>query len=198
MTTRRAGTLSNAFKPGPARIHFAYVPIGEDFYYVMGIGSIQLQNRSVGISRPCTGQESVGDPENPVLQHHPDQNSRGHGLDRIPEPHQQTEQAAEPAATQNGELKLLPAPQIAGLLPARVPVPTNGQRQYVQVRGVGVGYLTTVTDREYFQIALIGLSQAAVVWKRLEQFNTCCAPKGCTPYQASVKLKTEQVKVRMK
>jgi hypothetical protein len=26
-------------------------------------------------------------------------------------------------------LKLLPAPQIAGLLPARVPVPTNGQRE---------------------------------------------------------------------
>jgi hypothetical protein len=92
---------------------------------------------------------------------------------------------------------LLPAPHVAGLLPARVPVPTNGQRKYVQVQGVGVGYLTTVTDREYHQITLVGLSQGACVWKQAHQFTACAKPDGMTPYQASVKLKTEQVKVKM-
>jgi hypothetical protein len=78
-----------------------------------------------------------------------------------------------------------------------VPVPTNGQRHYVQVPGVGVGYLTTVTDREYHQIALVGLSQTAVIWKRSGEFAPCEKPGGMTPYQASPPIRSEKVKVKM-
>jgi hypothetical protein len=157
MTTTRAGTLNNAFKPGPARIHFACIELQGDVYHVMGIGSIQLQNRSVGISRPCTGQGVAGDTENPILQNDSDQNTRGNGHHRIPEPHQQTEQVAESVASQSAELKLLPAPKIAGLLPARVPVSPpdtyyyltpERQHKYFKAMKLNVGFRFTLEEIE--------------------------------------------------
>jgi hypothetical protein len=209
MTTRRAAMIP-AFKPGPALVHFACVPIGEDLYYV-GFSnctryrqrwlSVQDTTEQCGLCSPRTEQQREPidrkkEAQSVVSERSDGAGLPGHGCNGTGTPALCA--PLQPDHRQNVELKLLPAPQIAGLLPARVPVPTNGQHKYVRVPGVGIGYLTTVTDREYHQITLIGLSQAACVWKQAHQFMACEQPGGVTPYQASVKLGSEQVKVRMK
>jgi len=198
MTTTRAGTLPPAFKPGPARIHFAYLDNER-------IGQNDLYTRNTAVRRHMEGarterQQNIiagtSAPQATVCQRSDGACASGDGC------HGATELASRPALLscdrEDNELKRLPAPRVAGLLPARVPALTNGQHKYVQVPGVGIGYLTTRIDRGYHQITLVGLSQAACVWKQAHQFTACQKPGGVTPYQASVKLKTEQVKVKMK
>jgi hypothetical protein len=208
MTTRRAATIP-AFKPGPALVHFACVPIGEEQYYVgfsnctrYGQQFLSVQNTAGQCGLCSSRTEQQREPidrekeAQTVVSERPDgAGLPGHGCNGTGTPALCATLQSD--HRQNVELKLLPAPRIAGLLPARVPVPTNGQHKYVRVPGVGVGYLTTITDREYHQITLVGLSQTACVWKQAHQFMPCEQPGGVTPYQASPPIRSEKVKVKM-
>jgi hypothetical protein len=142
MTTRRAA-LPNATKPGPARIHFACVPIGEEQYYVgfsnctrYGQRLLSVQNTAEQreLCSPRTEQQRESIEREKEAQSVVSERSDGAGLPGHGCNGNGTTALCAEIQPNNGQgrditLKLLPAPQIAGLLPARVPVPTNGQRE---------------------------------------------------------------------
>jgi hypothetical protein len=131
MTTRRAA-MTTAFKPGPALVHFAYLDDERTEYYVgfsnctrygQRLLSVQDKAEQRRLCSPRTEQqrESVKrekETQTVVSERSDGAGLPGHGCNGTGK----TSLCAtlQPAYGQNVELKLLPAPQVAGLLPARV------------------------------------------------------------------------------
>jgi len=156
MTTARAGTLNPIPKPGPARIHFAYLDnerIEYDLHtrnaivrrHVEGARTERQQNIIAGTSAP----------QATVCQRPDGACASGNGC------HGATELASRPALLscdrQDNELKRLPAPRVAGLLPARVPasppdtyyyLAPDRQHAYFKSRQLKTGFRFTLEEIE--------------------------------------------------
>jgi hypothetical protein len=153
MTPRRAGTLIPATKPGLARVHFAYLDNER-------IGQYDLYTRNADDRRHMEGaraehqQNAVAGtpaPQTALCQRSNGTGASGHGCNGTA--------ITTPCAAllsidrQSNELKLLPAPQVAGLLPARVPIMVSGK---LYKRSPAYAFLTPQRQAQYDQYMACG------------------------------------------
>jgi hypothetical protein len=192
MTTVRAGTLTPATKPGPARVYSSCIELKGDVYHVMGFGSVQPPYKSMGVSRPCTGQGIIGESRNPIFSRYDDSNSGSHGLSGVSAIDSQTEQAIKFAATKDTELKLLPAPRVAGLLPARV----------IAAPPDAYWYLTPERQHEYYRSKRLNivfkwtLEEIEVTYIDTHPERIALFKRFATPYDLTAEVAAERARVQ--